>query len=286
MTGVIMFAYQVQARAPEPAPRTPTARFFLIAFLISWCFWGFLLLAMKQGWAVSSTVSVAILIAGSFGPFFAAFICKYGDGGWPAVRAFAKRSLDWRIAPRYLLPALFLVPLVAAVATYIHARIGGPDFALAMPLTQLPLLFLILLLGGGSVNEEFGWAYAIDRLSGRLPMLPAALAMGAIWACWHLPLFFIDGVSQSFMPFWAFLLFAVGARLVFIWAYEGTGKSILVTLLFHTTTNLSFNLFALVDHSPQLDQRGFIAFALVMVPVGLCVVLTGRIYRRPRAVVG
>jgi hypothetical protein len=164
--------------------------------------------------------------------------------------SFARRALRWRIAPGYLLAALLLVPGLAFLAACAYARLGGPAASLAVPVAQIPMLFVVMLFMGGSVNEEFGWAYAIDRLPRERGLLAAAVQMGVIWGCWHLPLFYIVGVTQSFLPFWAFLLFAVALRLWFVWAYEGSGKSMLATLLFHTTTNMSLNLFVLVDRSP------------------------------------
>lgn len=179
----------------------------------------------------------------------------------------------------YLLAALFLVPLIGLSAAFVYARWGGPALTLAMPLAHIPLIFLVLFFVGGSVNEEFGWAYAIERLQERRKLLSAAVILGVIWGFWHLPLFFMVGGSQSFMPFFAFLMFTIGARVLFVWAYEGAGKSILVTLLFHTTANLTLNLFALVDRSPQRDERGFIAFGCLTLVSAAIVAFTSRHYR-------
>ncbi len=253
--------------------------YFVLAFSISWVVWMVPLLASRGVLSMPGAVQIGLVVLGSFGPFIAAYVSLYRDGGWPAMRDFAKRSLRYHIGWIYLLAALFLVPLIGLCAAFVYARLGGPTLALAMSFAQIPLLFLVLFLVGGSVNEEFGWAYAIERLQQRRKLLSAAVILGVIWGFWHLPLFFIVGGSQSFMPFFAFLMFTIGARVLFVWAYEGTGKSILVTLLFHTTANLTLNLFALVDRSPQRDERGFIAFGCLTLVAAAIVALTSRRYR-------
>jgi hypothetical protein len=258
----------------------PLPWFFLLTFLFSWGFWLLPLLASRGMLQLSAGTQLLCVIAGSFGPFVACFVSLHRDGGWPAMRDFALRCLRFRIGLRYLVAAMLLSPVLGLIAAWVYARLGGAPLAMAVPVAQIPMVFAMLFFVGGSVNEEFGWAYAIDRLQKDRRLLPAAVALGLIWGFWHLPLFFIVGITQSFLPFWAFLIFTVALRLLFVWTYEGTGKSLLVTLLFHTTTNLTLNLFVLVDRSAQRDERGFIAFALLALGVAATVALRGQRYRR------
>ncbi|WP_158881082.1 CPBP family glutamic-type intramembrane protease [Rhodanobacter sp. L36] len=261
------------------SPKMPLLLFFVLTFVIAWGFWLLPLLATRGAMQLSSGEQTACLIAGSYAPFIAVLISLYRDGGWPTVCDFAHRCLRFRIGPDYVIAALLLVPLLGLAAAWIYARMGGPPLALAVSVGQIPLLFLLMLFMGGAVNEEFGWAYAIDRLQRGRRLLSATILLGVIWACWHLPLFFIAGVTQSFLPFWAFVIFAVALRLLYVWGYESNGKSLLVPLAFHTTTNLTLNLFVLVDRSAQRNERGFIVFALLAMIVAGMVALTARRYR-------
>lgn len=260
--------------------RTPAWFYFALAFGIAWVAWLFPVLASRGVLQLGQGTQLICLFAGSFGTFVGAFLAVYRDGGWSAVREFAGRSLRYRMGLIYFLSAVLLVPVAAGLAMAWLASHGGPPFAIAVSLSHLPLLYLELFLLGGSVNEEFGWSYAIDRLEQKHGLLPAAALLGVIWGCWHIPLFFIAGLTQSFMPFWAFLIFTVAFRIVIVWGYASTRKSILIALLFHTASNLTFNLFTVVDRSPQHDERGFIGWALIMLAVALLVALTARCYRR------
>lgn len=260
--------------------RTPAWFYFAVAFAISWIIWLFPVLATRGVLTLSRTTQLLCLFAGSFGPFIGAFIAVYRDGSWGAVKEFFGRSLRYRIGPVYLLAALLLMPVLAGIASWWLAQRGGPPYAMLVPLAHFPLLYLELLFIGGSVNEEFGWSYAIDRLQQGRRLLPAAVILGVIWGCWHIPLFFIAGLTQSFMPFWAFLTFTVAFRVLIVWGYENNRKSILLALLFHTASNFSFNMYNLIDRTPQRDERGFIAYCLLTLFVAIAVALTARCYRR------
>ena len=259
--------------------RTPAWFYFLFAFVFTWVLWLVPVLASRGVLSLGNTTQLACLFVGSFGPFIGAFLAVYRDGGWLAVREFAGRSLRYRVGPIYFLAAMLLAPVAAGLAMVWLASHGGPPFAIGVPLSHFPLLYAELFFFGGSVNEEFGWSYAIDRLQQRHSLRRAAVLLGVIWGCWHIPLFFVIGLTQSFMPFWAFLVFTIALRIVIVWGYASSGKSILIALLFHTASNFAFNLFAVVDRSSRHDERGFIGFALIMLVVALLIVFTARCYR-------
>jgi membrane protease YdiL (CAAX protease family) len=254
------------ADSAQTTPAILPLKFFAIAYGFSWCVW-LLPLASARGWISWPWVSLAqipILAVGAFGPLFASFLLVYRDGGMREVARFGTRALRWRIPIGHLCVALFVCPVIAAGATYLYSLQGGPALAWTMPLASLPLLFLLLFFIGGSLQEEFGWAYAIDRMQRKWSTLSASILMGVIWACWHLPLFFIPSMSQSYMPFWSFLVFCISLRVMFVWVYNASKQSILATLLFHTSTNLALNLFPLLRHDKDLVQYQWIYYTLLL----------------------
>jgi uncharacterized protein len=254
------------------------ALYFAICFAFTWCAWIFPVLASKGVIRLAQGPMFWILVIGSFGPFIAAFATLGFQGGRQAMKSFALRAVRLRVGVKYLLAAFFLVPLIGLAAALLHAAQGGPPFAFAVRLAHLPMLYVMLFFIGGSCGEEFGWAYALDALQERTNTLTAAVLLGAIWGCWHLPLFFIAGLTQSFIPFWVFLIFTISQRIIYTWGYEGTRKSIFTTLLFHTSSNLAFNLYVLVD-TVHGDQRGFTDFAFLMAAAAIAVALTSKGYK-------
>jgi uncharacterized protein len=258
--------------------RQSLALYFSLAFAWTWGLWLIPVLATRGVLTLSPAQEFPLLVTGACGPLVAAFVALYRDGGLRAMRDFALRALRWRIGPLYLAAALFLAPAAAALAVALYAHQGGAAFAFAMPLAQLPATFLLLFFLGGSVEEEFGWAYAIDGMQQRWGLLPSTLALGVVWGFWHLPLFFIAGLSQSYTPFWAFMILVLSLRILYVWVYEGAGKSILASLLFHTSANLAYNIFNLLDHSSK-NQPVYVYFVLFCAVPAAVVAATAKCFR-------
>jgi membrane protease YdiL (CAAX protease family) len=222
---------------------------------------------------------VPLPVIGAYGPFVAAFALSHREkSAW----ALFKRAFRWRIPPLVLLSALFLSPVLAGAAVWIQAMLGGPAFAFRTSWPHLPGLILLLLFLGGSFNEEFGWAFAIDRIQPRWGFLKGSLLLGVVWAFWHLPLFFMPTQAQSHMPFWTFLITCCSLRLLYVWAYNESRQSILVSLLFHTSVNFTLNLFAILDTKVSaMKQPAWMGYVVALaIPAAVIVAL--HVFRRGR----
>lgn len=248
-------------------------RYFAFVFAWAWVFWA-VPLATTRGWLTQPALSglrVLLLVVGAYAPFVAAFALSFRDGtAWKLFR----RAFRWRIPSLVLLTTVILMPALAGVAMWVHAIQGGPRFGFNVGWHDAPLVIFFLFFLGGSFNEEFGWAYAIDRMQARWGFVNGSLLLGAIWAFWHLPLFFMPTQSQSHMPFWAFLIMCCSMRLLFVWAYNQAGQSILVTLLFHTSANFTPNLFAILNPAVSAEkQASWMYYIALMTPAAATVAL-------------
>ena len=210
--------------------------FVVIAFAWSWACW---LLAPVVG--PESTLVAGVLSAlGGFGPGVAAAAVIGWTGGRPALRGWFGRCLRWRIGLRPLAWAFFLPVAVLAPAAMVDVALGGSPGP--SPLVgHLPLaaanLVLILLLGG-PLGEEFGWrGFAWPALRARLGWRASSLVLGAVWAMWHLPLFFVEGSLQSRLPVLPFLVSTVALSVVFGWLSLRSQGSLLPALTLHTAVN-------------------------------------------------
>jgi hypothetical protein len=88
---------------------------------------------------------------------------------------------------------------------------------------------------------------ALPALQARFGSLIASVILGVVWACWHLPLFFLPGTAQSKVPFVIFLLQQIPLAIFFTWVASGTRGSLLLAILLHTTVNLSGMLWMVVS---------------------------------------
>ncbi len=65
----------------------------------------------------------------------------------------------------------------------------------------------------------------------------ASLALGGVWALWHLPLFYLVGTVQSHLPMGLYAASAIASSVLFAWLYNRTQGSVLPVLMLHTAVN-------------------------------------------------
>ncbi|CAL9534736.1 CPBP family intramembrane glutamic endopeptidase [Streptomyces sp. enrichment culture] len=192
--------------APTTAPLTTPGRnyradltlFMVIAFAVSWLSWG---TAIALGGTETNEAANAPYMLGAFGPLIGALVVRVRRRrrGEPAP----EHVVPFRAA--HLLRALLLLVLGAAtvlLAALLASRAGGPDLSLDVAKDTVedfggPAAFLVGMLVSGPLSEEPGWrGTAYPRLRASMGTFRVCLVLGAVWAVWHLPLFFIDGTVQ------------------------------------------------------------------------------------------
>jgi uncharacterized protein len=106
-----------------------------------------------------------------------------------------------------------------------------------------PISFLLVGFIFGAL-EEPGWrGHAQEGLQRRVPAGAASLIIGVVWAVWHVPLFFIEGIYQANLgagtaAFWSFLLVLVATAPVYAWLFNGAGKATFAPVLAHGLGNV------------------------------------------------
>lgn len=113
-----------------------------------------------------------------------------------------------------------------------------PPLQVSVPATMvLCLVFLISAFG-----EELGWSgYVIDPLQARWNTVRASMFVGALWATWHIIPLIQANRSLTWIAWW--YLGTVASRVLIVWLYNNTGKSVFAATLFHATLNISWQLF-------------------------------------------
>jgi membrane protease YdiL (CAAX protease family) len=217
--------------------------YLALAFAITWLCWWSLLRELPVGGSVfGSPWFTTLYVIGGFGPTIGAYLAVAATPREGTLSEYHARLFRWRVSPLWYVAVFALPPALAFMKEWIAIVAGAPGVAFApvKPLSGVLSLFPLMIVGGGL--EELGWrGVALPSLERRMPLLLAALVVGVIWAVWHLPLFYIHGVSQfgGDFPLFAFDVLAGGCLLA--WVCAGT-RSILLCILFHAAGNTATSM--------------------------------------------
>lgn len=201
-----------------------------------------------------------------FVPTTAALIITYHQGGSEGAFALLTSIFVFgrKFSASWIYAALLFMPIVCLFEFWILNWTGN-----AVPIPQIEArqaLFYFVAFFIGAIGEELGWqGYAYPSLRVRHGILKSAFILGVIWALWHLLPYYEMGRSSNWI-FWH-LLATVALRLIIVWLFENTTKSILIAVLFHTMINLTWALFPVAGsfYDP------FITFTILIVALGLIV---------------
>ncbi len=175
-------------------------------------------------------------------PVVAASLLVYRREGRATLGAFLRRAVDGgRVrGPAWWLVAALLHPLLWTLSWLLMDAMGRPLPPLRVPLASLPALAAAFLVAG--LAEELGWmGYAYGPLEERWGALRAALGLGVFWAAWHVVPLITGGREGSWIAWWA--LGTVAMRVLHVWLFENTGRSVLAQAVLHASFNLSWQLF-------------------------------------------
>ncbi len=212
-------------------------KFFLLVAVLSVPFW---LISALTHLELLPGLPVAALMACC--PMIAAMILVYRENKTAGVIALLKRSFDFkRIRSKiWYVPILLLVPALSALSLEVLRLTGTPvpDPQIAV----LPTLLLCAIFFVGALGEELGWSgYAIDPMQDRCGALKASLILGVVWAVYHYIALVQAHRSVDWIVWWS--LGTIADRVILVWLYNNTGKSVFAAALFHMTLNVTWQVF-------------------------------------------
>lgn len=246
-----------------PKSDTFLLAFFLLAVVLILPFWVF---GALTGLQLLPGLPVAAL--GAFCPMLAAIILVYRVDKKAGVVALLKRSFDFKRIKdkRWYAPILLIMPVVTALSFWVLRLTGvslpAPQIAI-VPTLALCVVFFIAALG-----EELGWSgYAIDPMQASFGALKASIILGIFWAVYHYIALVEAHRSVGWIAWWT--LFTVAARVIMVWLFNNTGKSVFGMALFHMTSNVTWQLFPI--HGSYYDYRvtGLILAGVAVFVVGM-----------------
>jgi len=196
--------------------------FFVLAYALSWMMWPFEAHSLFP-----------------MGPLFAALIVLPFIGG-ADVKDFLRRIVQWRVGIGWYAMVLLLPVIATSVAIGINLLLGtdAPTWERIPPLSDLPVIFISILLFIG-LGEEPAWrGFALPRIMKGRNALLASLILGVFHIVWHLPLFGADFDATNVLPW---MLGVLGFTIVTTWMYNRTQGNLLLPMLFHTSVNVTAN---------------------------------------------
>jgi membrane protease YdiL (CAAX protease family) len=257
-------------------------RFFIITFIWSWIIWTPLILASFKIIPVPdrllSILTIPVIMIGLYGPLAGALFALHKEKGKGSAKVYLRSFLDFRLGWKvYILP-IFIFGGSTFIAWFTPEFFGEERLPMLLPSVWLfvPYLLITILLGGG--QEEFGWrGYALPILEGKFGIWFANILLGIIWACWHLPLWFITGSSQSYMKFGGFTLLIVGYSFILSWIREISGNRPFSGLYAHGLANAFIPLMPTLIMQKNVPQPHFWIWGILTLLIGILItVLRGR----------
>jgi membrane protease YdiL (CAAX protease family) len=259
--------------------RHPVAAFLIMAYTITPVFTlppvrarlGILLLDFTLSDSLATLFGVAL-------PALLVMAALHGRAG---LRDLASRSFRWRVRPHWYFVALLGLPTgVMLGASVIYGLAPLKALVNRWPLLftlMLPdLLLRIVLL---NLAEEIGWmGFLQARLQDRYGPIRAVVLTEIPFALWHLPFLLVDTGGQISVALGYLGVLAIAqlfGRVVIMWLYNNTQRSVLLVGLFHAAHNTTINRFT-AEFIPAPAEIGFLITEGVVVAAAVLVLVFTR----------
>ena len=249
--------------------------FFISSYIISWLLW-FPSVLVSLGVIPGNPIQILGNFA-IFGPFIAAFALTYINKREGEVKRLFLSGWNIKFNKKWII-ALFLPILTGGLAFIIISIVEPMDRLQYIPpiIMWIPNFILYYFIGG-PFTEEYGWrGYALDRLQSKFSALVSSLILGFIWGLWHLPLFFIEGTVQSYIPIYEFLLIQMITSIFYTWIINNNrdkigNANVFLAIMFHAMGNFSSMIFPYW----VTDIGRWIFFIINIIPVIIVCILYG-----------
>jgi CAAX protease family protein len=260
-----------QSRRSNLVQQHPLTCFFVLTYLAAWCLWAPLVIFRAS---LPPAVAFILGLLGSLVPSTVAIVLVAMLHGKRGVRRFLGRLVKWRVGLRWYAVVL-AVPLLVPLGVGISIVLGGRAPTVDSSMIAVLVTFVFSIFPGSAFGEELGWrGFALPHLQDGHSALAAALILGPLWGCYHLPLWLTGDESHPIILFPAFVLSAIAMSVLLAWIYNSTGGSLLLVVLLHATANLPVTLL-LAPLGIDMIQPFLIFTALLIIAAAVVVWFAG-----------
>ena len=244
-------------------------RFYITVFAFTWGFW-LLAIALRN-----TPYLFVFMLLGLISPATIAVVTVLGSKNRMLIEDFKRKIVRfYRIKPLNLLIAVLLFGVVVVCSIGTSVLLGGDpaqfsftdDFSFSIAGT--PALLTIIL---ASVIEELGWrGYGEDAVGSYHSWFKESLIFGCIWACWHIPLFWVPGTYHyglrelGAVYMINFLVSAVPVDFLQTWVYVRNNRSMLATVIYHLFLNIMQEKIAMTPET-KIIETGFMCIVAVII---------------------
>ena len=245
-------------------------RFYLTVFALTWGFWILAIIFRNTG------MLMPFMVLGLAMPAVTAVVTVLTSGN-RMLKEDLKRKLVgcYRIRPLNILLAVVLYGIAVAVSILVSALFGGSlsqfsfteDFSFSIGGTSALLTLLL-----ASVIEELGWrGYGEDAVGQYHNWFRESLIFAAVWACWHLPLFWIPGTyhyglrEMGLIYVLNFLVSTIPVDFLQTWLYVKNRRSMLATIIFHLFINIMQEKIAMTPETKIIETGVLAVIAVILV---------------------
>jgi membrane protease YdiL (CAAX protease family) len=257
---------------PMIKPRLPFV-FILLVFILSIPLW--ILGAFLPDTTKIFPIKLPFSALMTFCPMLAASILIHKNEKMEGVKSLFKTTLDFNKNTnwKWYIPIVLLMPFIALLSFW-YAKATGEDLT-KPPLAPFTIFLFFILYVIGAIGEELGWSgYATNPLQEKYGAFKASVIIGVIWAVWHIIPYYQMHQTTNWI-IWQ-CLGTVFLRIIMVWIFNHSGKSVFGMILFHTMINISPYL--IPHYGNHYDP--FIFCILLMITTGIIFILNGNTLER------
>ena len=224
--------------------------------------WGTCVLCSLLGISLSDSYLLYIpYLLGALSPTIASFISFKCNDKTKKFKDWLSDIFDFK----HNIFSYLMVVILSVLFILPQCIISG--YQSGAPLIAIFFMIPIMLLGGGL--EEAGWRYILQpELEKKCNLIVSTLLVSVIWWLWHLPLFFIQGVSQYGQDFFAFGINVLGVSFALA-GIRKTSGSVWLCVLFHCIINSLLGIYIVNNNiiGITVSSVTLILISLVLVKV-------------------
>jgi hypothetical protein len=207
--------------------------FFVLAYAIAYA------IALISLYVINIPQNTFFSYVMIFSPTISALVVSAISGGWQGIKKLLSGFTRWKFGFGWVIAtlSLTLIPLLVAL---VYTLLGNTSPGIKPGTTaSFLLLNLLYTLINGPLGEETGWrGFALPRLQRRFGALVSSLILGVIWACWHLPFYFISA-GQDGIPFYIYVVMVLAITIFITWIYNNTQGNLALCMLAHFCFNFN-----------------------------------------------